>query len=224
MTKQVRILIVDDHTLMRSGIRALLERADDLRVVGEAGDGHEALRLIQELDPHVVLMDISIPGLNGLEVAAKVRKEHPGVKIVFLSMHSSEEYIVRALNVGAAGYVLKDATTNELELAVRSATKGETFLSPAVSTKVVGNYVARFLKDNAPASPAGSFHVLTPRQREILQLIAEGNTTKDIARKLGLSVNTVEVHRANLMDRLGIHDVAGLVRYAISEGMIQGIP
>ena len=224
MTKQVRILIVDDHTLMRSGIRALLERADDLRVVGEAGDGHEALKLIRELDPHVVLMDISIPGLNGLEVAAKVRKEHPSVKIVFLSMHSSEEYIVRALNVGAAGYVLKDATTNELELAVRSATKGETFLSPAVSTKVVGNYVARFLKDNAPSVPAGSFHVLTPRQREILQLIAEGNTTKDIARKLGLSVNTVEVHRANLMDRLGIHDVAGLVRYAISEGMIQNIP
>jgi DNA-binding NarL/FixJ family response regulator len=224
MTKQVRILIVDDHTLMRSGIRALLERADDLRVVGEAGDGHEALRLIRELDPHVVLMDISIPGLNGLEVAAKVRKEHPGVKIVFLSMHSSEEYIVRALNVGAAGYVLKDATTNELELAVRSATKGETFLSPAVSTKVVGNYVARFLKNDAPPGLPGSFHVLTPRQREILQLIAEGNTTKDIAKKLGLSVNTVEVHRANLMDRLGIHDVAGLVRYAISEGMIQSIP
>ncbi len=219
----VRILIVDDHTLMRSGIRALLDKSEDLRIVGEAGDGHEALRLIKELNPHVVLMDISIPGLNGLEVAAKVRKEYPAVRVVFLSMHSSEEYILKALNVGAAGYVLKDATTSELELAVRCATKGETFLSPAVSTKVVGNYLAKFSRDEASAG-AGSFELLTPRQREILQLIAEGCTTKDIARKLGLSMNTVEVHRANLMDRLNIHDIAGLVRYAISTGMVQSNP
>jgi DNA-binding NarL/FixJ family response regulator len=222
MTKSVRILIVDDHTLMRSGIRALLEKSDDLRVVGEAGDGHEAMRLIKEMDPQVVLMDISIPGLNGLEVAAKVRREHPAVRVVFLSMHSGEEYILKALSVGAAGYVLKDATTSELELAVRCATKGETFLSPAVSTKVVENYVNRFLNSDAPVE-AGTFQVLTPRQREILQLIAEGHTTKDIARKLEISTNTVEVHRANLMDRLGIHDVAGLVRYAISSGIVQTI-
>lgn len=219
----VRILIVDDHTLMRSGIRAILERSEDLRVVGEAGDGHEALRLIGELRPHVVLMDISIPGLNGLEVASKVRKEYPTIRIVFLSMHSSEEYILKALNVGAAGYVLKDATTNELELAVRSATKGETFLSPAVSTKVVGNYLAKFSGDSIPSNP-DSFQLLTPRQREILQLIAEGYTTKDIAKKLALSVNTVEVHRANLMERLNIHDIAGLVRYAISAGIVQSAP
>jgi DNA-binding NarL/FixJ family response regulator len=216
----VRILIVDDHTLMRSGIRALLEKSEDLRVVGEAGDGHEALRLIGELTPQVVLMDISIPGLNGLDVAARVRKDHPAVRIVFLSMHSSEEYILKALSVGAAGYVLKDATTNELELAVRSATKGETFLSPAVSTKVVGNYLERFSRDQA-ASGHDSFQLLTPRQREILQLIAEGCTTKDIAKKLGLSVNTVEVHRANLMERLNIHDIATLVRYAITAGIVQ---
>lgn len=215
----IRILIVDDHTLMRSGIRALLEKSEDLRVVGEAGDGHEAVRLIRELDPHVVLMDISIPGLNGLDVAAKVRKEHPAIRIVFLSMHSNEEYILKALSVGAAGYVLKDATTSELELAVRSATKGETFLSPAVSTKVVGNYLERFSRDQGD-SGHDSFQLLTPRQREILQLIAEGCTTKDIARKLGLSVNTVEVHRANLMDRLNIHDIASLVRYAITAGIV----
>jgi DNA-binding NarL/FixJ family response regulator len=220
--KVVRILIVDDHTLMRSGIRALLDRSEDLRVVGEAGDGHEALKLIGDLSPHVVLMDISIPGLNGLEVAAKVRKEHPEIRVVFLSMHSSEEYILKALNIGAAGYVLKDATTNELELAVRCAAKGETFLSPAVSTKVVGNYLAKFSRDRA-SSDGDSFELLTPRQREILQLIAEGSTTKDIARKLGLSMNTVEVHRANLMDRLNIHDIAGLVRYAISRGMVQSV-
>ena len=219
----MRILIVDDHTLMRSGIRALLEKSEDLRVVGEAGDGHDALRLMKELGPHVVLMDISIPGLNGLEVAAKARKECPGIKIVFLSMHSSEEYILKALNVGAAGYVLKDATTSELELAVRCATKGETFLSPAISTKVVGNYLSRLSGgDRTPSS--SPYDVLTPRQREILQLIAEGYTTKDIARKLRLSTNTVEVHRANLMDRLNIHDIAGLVRYAVSAGIVQPGP
>jgi DNA-binding NarL/FixJ family response regulator len=216
----VRILIVDDHTLMRSGIRALLEKSEDLRVVGEAGDGHEALRLMKELDPLVVLMDISIPGLNGLEVAAKARRECPGTKIVFLSMHSSEEYILKALKVGAAGYVLKDATTSELELAVRCATKGETFLSPAISTKVVGNYLSR-LSGGERAQGSSPYDLLTPRQREILQLIAEGCTTKDIAKKLALSTNTVEVHRANLMDRLNIHDIAGLVRYAISAGIVQ---
>ena len=219
----MRILIVDDHTLIRSGIRALLEKSEDLRVVGEAGDGHDALRLMKELDPQVVLMDISIPGLNGLEVAAKARKECPGIKIVFLSMHSSEEYILKALNVGAAGYVLKDATTSELELAVRCATKGETFLSPAISTRVVENYLSG-LSGGERASGSNSHDLLTPRQREILQLIAEGYTTKDIARKLGLSTNTVEVHRANLMDRLNIHDIAGLVRYAISAGIVQSIP
>jgi DNA-binding NarL/FixJ family response regulator len=223
MAESVRILIVDDHTLMRSGIRALLEKSADLRVVGESGDGHSALRLIKELNPQVVLMDISIPGLNGLEVAAKARKDHPAIRIVFLSMHSSEEYILKALNVGAAGYVLKDATTNELELAVRCAAKGETYLSPAVSTKVVANYLAR-LSGGEKASGSGPFDLLTPRQREILQLIAEGYTTKDIAKKLGLSMNTVEVHRANLMDRLGIHDIAGLVRYAISSGIVQSSP
>jgi DNA-binding NarL/FixJ family response regulator len=216
----VRILIVDDHTLMRSGIRALLEKSEDLRVVGEAGDGHDALRLMKEVNPHVVLMDISIPGLNGLEVAAKARKECPGVKIVFLSMHSGEEYILKALSVGAAGYVLKDATTAELELAVRCATKGETFLSPAISTKVVGNYLSR-LSGGGKVAGSTPCDLLTPRQREILQLIAEGCTTKDIARKIGLSTNTVEVHRANLMDRLDIHDIAGLVRYAISAGIVQ---
>jgi DNA-binding NarL/FixJ family response regulator len=205
---------------MRSGIRALLEKSDDLRVVGEAGDGHDALRLIRELNPQVILMDISIPGLNGLEVAAKVRKEYPSIRVVFLSMHSSEEYIIKALNVGAAGYVLKDATTSELELAVRCATKGGTFLSPVVSTKVVDNYLARFSQDSTPHE-SDTFQLLAPRQREILQLIAEGYTTKDIAKKLGLSMNTVEVHRANLMDRLNIHDIAGLVRYAVSSGIVQ---
>jgi DNA-binding NarL/FixJ family response regulator len=220
MPAPVRILIVDDHTLMRSGIRALLEKSDDLRVVGEAGNGYDALRLMDELDPHVVLLDISLPGLNGLEVAAKARKDHPNIRIVFLSMHSSEEYILKALNMGAAGYVLKDATTNELELAVRCATKGETYLSPAVSTKVVANYLDRLSGGGKPSGDS-PFELLTPRQREILQLIAEGYTTKDIARKLGLSMNTVEVHRANLMDRLNIHDIAGLVRYAISSGIVQ---
>ncbi|MGD0229566.1 MAG: response regulator transcription factor [Syntrophorhabdales bacterium] len=219
--KMIRVLIIDDHALVRSGIRALLEKSGDIEVVGEAGDGYEALNLMSSLEPDIALLDISMPKLNGLEVAARAKKEFPEVRIVFLSMHVNEEYVLQALKVGAAGYVLKNATTSELELAVRSARKGETFLSPAVSNSVVADYVAR-LRGACAAKPAVSpYDRLTGRQREILQLIAEGCTTKEIAQKLGLSINTVEVHRTNLMERLNIHDIAGLVRYAIVSGVIQ---
>jgi DNA-binding NarL/FixJ family response regulator len=217
----IRVLLIDDHELVRSGIKALLEKSEDIRVVGEAGEGHEALACIKETNPDVVLLDISLPGLNGLEVAAKARKDSPRLRIVFLSMHSNEEYVLQALKIGASGYVLKQSSTRELELAVRSAKKGETFLSPAISNTVVSDYMARLKGGNVKKPGANPYEVLTSRQREILQLIAEGFSSKEIAQKLGLSINTIEVHRAYLMDRLNIHDIAGLVRYAIQTGIIE---
>ncbi len=217
----IRVLLIDDHELVRSGIKALLEKSEDIRVVGEAGEGHEALECIKETNPDVVLLDISLPGLNGLEVAAKARKDSPRLRIVFLSMHSNEEYVLQALKIGASGYVLKQSSTRELEFAVRSAKKGETFLSPAISNTVVSDYMARLRGGNVRKPGVNPYEVLTSRQREILQLIAEGFSSKEIAQKLGLSINTIEVHRANLMDRLNIHDIAGLVRYAIQTGIIE---
>ena len=217
----IRVLLIDDHELVRSGIKALLEKSEDIKVVGEAGEGHEALQRIKETNPDVVLLDISLPGLNGLEVAAKARKDSPRLRIVFLSMHSNEEYVLQALKIGASGYVLKQSSTRELELAVRSAKKGETFLSPAISNTVVSDYMARLKGGNVRKPGVNPYEVLTSRQREILQLIAEGFSSKEIAQKLGLSINTIEVHRANLMDRLNIHDIAGLVRYAIQTGIIE---
>ena len=214
----IRVLIVDDHSLMRAGIKALLQNSGDIRVIGETGSGYDALKLMKELSPDVVLMDISMPGLNGLEVAARARKDAVRSRIVFLSMYGSDEYVLRALEVGAAGYVLKNSETSELELAIRSAVKGEIFLSPAVSVKVVESLVSRQSTPNKIGpSP---FDQLTARQREILQAIAEGHTAKVIAERMNLSINTVETHRANIMNRLNIHDLAGLVRYAISKGVI----
>jgi DNA-binding NarL/FixJ family response regulator len=214
-----RVLLVDDHALVRDGFRSLLESVEGVSVVGEAGDGHEALRLIAELEPDVVFLDVALPGLNGLEVAARVAKEHAGVRVVILSMHANEEYVLRALQAGAAGYMLKDARAPELELALRAVMRGETYLSQAISRRVVEDYVKRTGAGAPSTAPA-----LTPRQREILQLIAEGASTKEIAHRLEVSVKTVETHRAQLMDRLDIHDVAGLVRYAIRIGLVSPEP
>ncbi len=220
MVKTIRVLIVDDHDLVRAGIKALLEKSTDIEVVGEAGDGREALTMIAKLLPDVVLLDISLPELNGLEVALKIRHDFPGVRVLFLSMHTNEEYVAQALKIGASGYLLKRATTGELEFAVRSAQRGETFLSPAVSKKVVADYVLRLDGKRKPEELPTAYDKLTARQREILQLIAEGYSTKKIAGKLKVSFNTVAVHRANLMERLDIHDLAGLVRYAIQSGLV----
>jgi DNA-binding NarL/FixJ family response regulator len=212
--KPIRVLLADDHALVRAGFRVLLQSLPDMEVVAEAGDGREALRLIGLHQPNVVLMDIGMPGLNGLEAAARVAEESPQIRVIILSMHATEEYVLRALRAGAVGYLLKDAGTAELELAVRAVVRGETYLSPAVSKHVISEYVQRM----GPKS--NSFDQLTPRHREILQLIAEGQTTKEIAQTLKLSVKTVETYRTQLMERLDIHDIAGLVRYAIRTGLI----
>ena len=211
---RVRVLLADDHALMRAGIRSLLGTLRGVEVVGEARDGQEALRLVETLRPHVVLMDIAMPGLNGLEATARIVRDHPETRVIILSMHVSEEYAARALRAGGAGYLPKDADLRELELAIQAVARGETYLSPAVSTHVVADYRRRLAE--APDVLAR----LTLRQREVLQLLAEGHSTKDVAFRLGVSIKTVETHRAQIMDRLDIHDLAGLVRFAVRMGLV----
>jgi DNA-binding NarL/FixJ family response regulator len=182
-----------------------------VEVVAEASDGAQALQIAEREHPDVVLMDIAMKGMNGLEAAAKLREHQPGMKVVILSMHTSEEYVLLALRAGAAAYLIKDSATAELELALNSVMRGETYLSPAISRQVVDGYVQRV---GAGADP------LTQRQREVLKRIAEGRSTKEIAFELNLSVKTIETHRAQIMERLGIRDVAGLVRYAMRVGLV----
>ncbi|HKC24417.1 MAG TPA: response regulator transcription factor [Thermoanaerobaculia bacterium] len=213
--RTIRVLLADDHALVRAGIRSLLERLDGIEVVAEAGDGHETLRLASVHHPDVVLMDIGMPGLNGLEAAGRLTKEGSSSRVLVLSMHTSEEYVLKALRSGAAGYLIKASAASELEAAIRAVARGETYLSPSVSKYVVDQYVRRTAADDEPLS------ALTPRQREILQMIAEGNTSKDIARKLNLSHRTVETHRAQLMERLDVHDLAGLVLFAVRVGLVE---
>jgi DNA-binding NarL/FixJ family response regulator len=222
MSSPIRILLAEDHTLVRAGIRSLLAGFPDVQVVAEAGDGREALRLIKAQHPDVVLIDISMPELNGLETLARAVKQFPTVRFIVLSMHANEEYVLRALQAGAQGYVLKDATAGELELAVRSVAQGEIYFGSALSRQVILNYLQRTGSEKTAGEARRiGLDRLTPRQREILQLIAEGNTTQRIANKLGISVKTVETHRAQVMERLGIHDIPGLVRYAIRQGLVE---
>jgi DNA-binding NarL/FixJ family response regulator len=193
----------------------MLDTVGGVEIVAETGDGREALELIRKHRPDVALLDITMPSLTGLEVANRAGTEAPGVRIIILSMHTSEDYIARAVRAGVSGYLLKNADPIELELALRAAVNGQMYLSPTVSKQLVEDYARRMGPAEAPEEQ------LTARQREILQLIAEGKATKDIALTLNLSVKTVETHRKDLMERLGIHDVAGLVRYAIRAGIIK---
>jgi DNA-binding NarL/FixJ family response regulator len=209
----IRVVLADDHALVRAGMRSLLSGMAQVQVVGEAASGEEALVLAERERPDVVLMDIAMKGITGLEAAARMRDQYPEVRVVILSMHSGEEYVLQALRAGAIGYLLKDAATGELELALRSVMRGESWFSPAVSRQVVEGYVQRVGGEAAA-------DVLTARQREVLKLVAGGKSTKEIAFDLNLSVKTVETHRAQIMERLGIRDVAGLVRYALKTGLV----
>jgi DNA-binding NarL/FixJ family response regulator len=213
--KPIRVMLADDHTLVRAGIRALLEKLPGVEVVGEAGDGREVLNLVKLHQPDVVLMDISMPGLNGLEAALRMAKEFPDVRVVILSMHHNEEYVWRALKAGVAGYLLKKSATAELETALQQVVRGEIYLSREISTRLVKKFPLQGIADRI--SP---LEELTGRQREILQLIAEGQNTKGIAEILKVSPKTIEYHRMKLMDCLNVHDVPGLVRFALRVGLI----
>ena len=210
----ISILLADDHTLVRAGIRALIEQLPAVKVVGEAKDGREALRLVKEHKPDLILMDVAMPGLNGLEATARVSKEFPDVRVIILSMYANEEYVREAINAGAAGYLVKRSAATELERAITAVARGEKYFSPLVSAHVNRDREGHVSADRA------SIDRLTPRQREILQLVAERHNTKDIAGILSISIKTVETHRAQLMERLDIHDVPGLVRFALRAGLV----
>lgn len=212
----LRILLVEDHELVRAGMCELLCKLSQVAEVSEARTGRDALRMIERLQPDLVFMDIAMPDMNGLEAMTRIRKLYPHIHIIMLSMYSTEEYVMQALRAGAAGYLLKDSGKVELELAIRAVSQGQTYLSPTVATHVA-DYMRRVEQASSDLPVAEQ---LTPRQREILQLIAEGRSSHEIARALVISIKTVETHRAQLMQRLGIFDVAGLVRYAVRTGIV----
>lgn len=208
------VILADDHALFRAGIRSLLESLPGVRVVAETETGRDLVRLAQELKPSLAVVDITMPELNGLDALLQLKQVAPSMRIIMLTMHMSEEYVMRALRAGADGYMLKTAAAPELETAIRSVVRGDNFLSPAVSKNVIDACLGR-----STLQPRTK-QLITPRQREILQLIAEGKTSKEIAIELGVSFKTVETHRAQLMERLDIHDIAGLVRCAMRLGLI----
>jgi len=212
--KPIRVLIADDHALVRAGIRALVEKIEGVVVVGEAGKGKEAIELIKKLKPNLVLLDITMPEGSGFDVLDGLTKDFPEVRVIVLTVHEAGEYAIRALREGAAGFLPKSAASTELEQAIQTVIRGEVYISPETSRKTLLEYGKGATKRELLAT-------LSPRQREVLRLIAEGRTTKQIAQELEISVKTVESHRAQLMERLDIHDVAGLVRYAITVGLIQ---
>ncbi len=215
--KKTKVLIAEDHTIVRQGLSALINRQPDMAVVGEAGDGKEAVEKTKELCPDVVLMDIAMKHMNGLEATARIKKIAPEVKVLVLTMYENEEYIFQILRAGASGYLLKEAAMNDLISAIKAVKKGESYLSPSISKKVIEDYIRRAeLGEKATIND-----ILSDREREILQLIAEGHTYDDIASILCISKKTVETHRANIMDKLDIHDKVGLVKYAIRKGLIK---
>lgn len=214
--KKIRILLADDHQLMRSGIRLMLEREADLGVVGEASDGREAVALAKTLRPDVVVMDIGMSSLNGIEAAKQITGDHPGTAIVMLSMHSDESYVLRALKAGARGYLLKDSAEADLIKAVHAVAGSKSFFSPAVSKVLLDDYVRKLRRSGTE----DAYDLLTPREREVLQLIAEGKSNKDIANLLNLSVYTVESHRSNLMEKLNLRGLPEVILYAVRRGII----
>ncbi|HKZ68574.1 MAG TPA: response regulator transcription factor [Anaerolineales bacterium] len=212
----IRVIVADDHNLVRQGIRALLDKADDIEVVGEAGDGQAAIELVERLSPDVLVTDISMPRLNGTQTIERLHSMQSPTRVIILSMYSDETVVRQALRSGAKGYLLKNSLTEELLLAVRAAYRNETYLSPSISSAIVNDLLA----SQVGTQESDPFDRLSTRELEVLQLIAEGNTNSDISQLLNVSIKTVEKHRSNLMSKLAVHDLASLIRVAIKHGLI----
>lgn len=216
MNEKKRVLIVEDHTLLRAGLRALLSQDPDIEIVGEADNGHDAVKLIGSLSPHLVLTDLSMPGMNGIEAIVDIKRRYPGVHVLVLTVHKTDEYIHESLRAGADGYILKDASHDELRIAIRSVLNGKTYLSPDISAKVINGY----LGTDKASTTHSTWDTLTHREREVLKLVAEGHPNKYIADYFCLSIKTVEKHRSNLMKKLDLHNASMLTAYAIEKGLI----
>ncbi len=217
MTRRIKIMIADDHTIVRQGMRKLLETYPELQVIGESQDGDETVELAKQLLPEIIIMDISMPGLNGLEATRQLKKRLPQIKILILTMHAEKEYIFKILQSGASGYLLKGSAIEELITAIHAVDRGESYLSPPISKSIIEEYVGGGpnTRSTTQSQP------LTTREREVLQLIAEGHTSKSIATYLSLSSKTIETHRSHIMQKLNIHNAAGLIRYAIQKGWVE---
>jgi DNA-binding NarL/FixJ family response regulator len=214
--KSIRVLLADDHKLMRAGLRLVIDQQPDLSVVGEADDGRQAVELAKSLKPDVVVMDIGMPNLNGIESARQIKEVHPDAAVVMLSMHSDEGYVLRALRAGARAYLLKDSATTDLVQAIRAVVEGKSFFSPAVSKVLLQDYMRKLQRSGAE----DSYDLLSPREREVLQLVAEGKSNKEVASLLNISVYTVETHRAKIMQKLNLKGVPELILYAVRKGII----
>lgn len=210
----IRIILADDHKIVREGLRSLLEKGPGMEVIAEAENGLTALKQAQELSPDVVIMDIAMPDLNGLEATRKIIAANPGVKVIALSMHSDKRFVVEMLKAGAAGYLLKDCAFEELANAIHAVVANRTYLSPKIAEIVIKDYIRRF-----PKTELSVYSILTPREREVLQLLSEGKTTRQVASHLQVSIKTVETYRKQIMDKLDIHNIADLTKYAIKEGL-----
>jgi DNA-binding NarL/FixJ family response regulator len=216
--EQIKVLLVDDHTILREGVHALLAREPDIVVVGEAGDGQEALEQVPRLRPDVVIMDIVMPRMNGLEATRLIKEQYSNVRVLILSMYDDHEYVVQIIQAGASGYVLKRVVTEDLVRAIHEVHAGESFLYPPIAATLIGDYLRVTVGEGAGAPGLGE--IITAREREVIRLIADGNSNQEIAERLGLSRKTVDSHRANAMRKLDLHDVTEVVKYAIRTGMI----
>lgn len=216
MNIRKRVLLVEDHTLLRAGLRALLAQDREIEIVGEADNGRDAVRMIDMLLPDLVLTDISMPGMNGIEAIIDIKRRYPNTRILVLTIHKTDEYIHESLRAGADGYILKDASQDELRAAIRSVLSGKTYLSPDISANVINGY----LGTSNPSNPSSNWDTLTHREREVLKLVAEGHPNKYIANYFCLSIKTVEKHRSNLMKKLDLHNASSLTAYAIEKGLL----